>query len=293
MTTSFADKVRRLRGWEFLISVIAIVCAFTLTTSSRLHIRPIPRVVVQVDATTTIYARDPSIDLKKGAEQVPLWAAVVIYYATPLVVHVVVQWCKPIAHDSRDFFLAIVQSTALTQLATNIAKVMAGRFRPSFYDMCGWDTTVVWNGVDNLCRDAKGEAEARKSFPSGHSSGAFSTLFLLTLYLIGRNKLMAESTRAHRGAIESVLFFVALVPTFVALWVAVTRSQDNWHHYSDILAGSVIGIVSAFCAYSLNYGSMFHYKTAGMPRDAINEDKDKIPLHTQDVVELQSPRSAE
>ncbi|KAF4323265.1 hypothetical protein BBO99_00001545 [Phytophthora kernoviae] len=41
----------------------------------------------------------------------------------------------------------------------------------------------------------------------------------------------------------SLAFFFAYIPVqqpFVASWVAITRSIDNWHHYSDILAGSVI-----------------------------------------------------
>ncbi|KAF0682640.1 Aste57867_25277 [Aphanomyces stellatus] len=281
---TFADKLRQLRAWEFLVSFVVIGGVFALTFN-QLHIRPIPRIVVQVDSTTTIYARDPSIDLKKGAEQVPMWVAIVIYYTVPPLVHLLLQWRRPILHDSRDFFLTLTQSTALTQLVTNIAKSLAGRFRPSFYDMCGWDMTVVWNGVDNLCRNASGEAEARKSFPSGHSSGAFSTLFLLTLYLVGRNKLMTKSV--PRGAIEAVLFFVALVPTILALWIAITRSQDNWHHYSDILAGSVIGAVSALCAYSFNYGSMFDYKTAGVPWETLDECKTKLPSRSEDFGDAQ------
>lgn len=65
--------------------------------------------------------------------------------------------------------------------------------------------------------------------------------------------------------------FLCCVPCLAASWVAITRSIDNWHHYSDILAGSIIGAISACMAYSYNYGSIFCRKYAGMPCEAVHE----------------------
>jgi hypothetical protein len=53
--------------------------------------------------------------------------------------------------------------------------------------------------------------------------------------------------------------------------VAITRSIDNWHHYSDILAGSIIGAIAACLAYGYNYGSIFCSKNAGLPFEAVHE----------------------
>ncbi|RHY91537.1 hypothetical protein DYB37_006146 [Aphanomyces astaci] len=66
----------------------------------------------------------------------------------------------------------------MAQLATNILKITTGRFRPNFYAMCHWDSsnTTPWDGTSNLCTLAVGELEGRQSFPSGHTSCAFSTL---------------------------------------------------------------------------------------------------------------------
>ncbi|KAG9402930.1 hypothetical protein AC1031_006467 [Aphanomyces cochlioides] len=235
MATPFYQKMQRYRGWEFVTNIVVIIAVLALT-SLGLHHRPIPRVVVQLNETHVIYARDASIDLKKGKEQVPMWLAAVIFITVPVLTHALLQWLHHIHNDTRDFFLTLVTATTLTQLFTNFAKVVVGRFRPSFYDMCDWDTSIVWDGVTNLCRDSAGEKEGRKSFPSGHSSGAFSTLFLLTLYLLGRSKVLTSSVlSSERGILVSIQFFAAFIPTILAVWICITRSQDNWHHYSDIL----------------------------------------------------------
>jgi membrane-associated phospholipid phosphatase len=63
---------------------------------------------------------------------------------------------------------------------------------------------------------------------------------------------------------------LCFIPTFVAAWVAITRTTDNWHHYSDVLAGSLIGSVCAVIAYSYNYGSIFSATSAGLPRQELN-----------------------
>jgi membrane-associated phospholipid phosphatase len=89
---------------------------------------------------------------------------------------------RNISFDVRDFHLSLLTSVSLSQLLTHFMKNMTGRFRPCFYDMCQWQQlTQEWDGVTNLCTNAKGEKEGRKSFPSGHSSYAWATLFLLTV----------------------------------------------------------------------------------------------------------------
>ena len=144
---------------------------------------------------------------------------------------------RRIPHDTRDFLLSLLKSMGLSQLLTQFMKNMTGRFRPCFYEMCQWQFQKEWDGKSDLCQSAKWEKEARKSFPSGHSSFAWATLFLLTLYLLGRSRLTCDkrSESTGRGLRRSFKLFVCFVPTLLATWVAITRSIDNWHHYADIL----------------------------------------------------------
>lgn len=103
---------------------------------------------------------------------------------THVFVAYILPYCKAarvIRYESRDFLLTLVQSISLSALFTQVLKNVTGRFRPCFYDMCGWNYNVTWDGIENLCSLQNWEDEGRKSFPSGHSSFAWSTLFLLTV----------------------------------------------------------------------------------------------------------------
>lgn len=76
-----------------------------------------------------------------------------------------------------------------------------------------------------------------------------------------------------RGGRKLLKLLVCFTPSFLAAWVAVTRSNDNWHHFSDILAGSLIGIVAAAVAYHYNYGSIFCWESAGIPSQEFHSQR--------------------
>ncbi|CAI5705376.1 hypothetical protein KXD40_000075 [Peronospora effusa] len=264
---------RNYRVTEFVLSIFMYGFAFFFATIQVAQ-REIPNIEVQLNSTMSIWARDPTINQKELAQQVPMTALISVGAFAPLLINLFINYVLPkfhnvrvIAHDTRDFLLTIVLSTSMATLLTQFTKNMTGRFRPCFYDMCNWNYDVVWDGVTNLCQNPAGEKEGRKSFPSGHASFAFATMLVLTLYLLGRSSINCanRSETIMRGGRKMLKLFLCFIPTFLASWVAVTRSIDNWHHYADILAGSIIGAVSACLAYSYNYASIFHSKHAGVP----------------------------
>ncbi|KAG7390555.1 DNA repair endonuclease XPF [Phytophthora pseudosyringae] len=237
--------------------------------------RPVPSIEVEINSTSTVWSRDPTLNTKAHPEQVTTEALVFFGVTVPVAANLLMNYVLPralkvrrVPHDTRDFLLALAQSASMSELLTEFTKNLTGRFRPSFHDMCGWQYDVVWDGVANLCTDAAGDKEGRKSFPSGHASFAWSTMLVLTLYILGRSRLNCRnrSESAMRGGRKMLKLVLCFMPSFVAAWVAITRSIDNWHHYSDILAGSIIGAVSACVAYSYNYGSVFSWDSAGVPR---------------------------
>ncbi|KAF1781129.1 Phosphatidic acid phosphatase type 2/haloperoxidase [Phytophthora cactorum] len=178
---------RDYRAAEFAISVL--MYGFALFFAKiQVAQREIPNIEVQLNSTTSVWARDPTINNKEKAQQVPMIALVGIGVGAPIIVNLFINYALPkfhrvriIPHDTRDFFLTIVQSTSMATLLTQFTKNMTGRFRPCFYDMCKWNYDVVWDGVTNLCQSASGEKEGRKSFPSGHASFAFATMLVLTV----------------------------------------------------------------------------------------------------------------
>jgi membrane-associated phospholipid phosphatase len=73
-------------------------------------------------------------------------------------------------------------------------------------------------------------ADGRKSFPSGHTSWAFSGMTFLSLWFASQTgawcfhlPLPAASLRATRIG----RFALTLLPLFWAVFVAITRIQDN------------------------------------------------------------------
>lgn len=179
--------VLRYRVIEFACT--AVMFGFSLFFSLiDVFERPIPNVEVRISANNTVFSRDPSINYKKMDEQVPMAFLIGAGCGVPVLTNLFLNYVLPkvkrvrvIPHDTRDFLLSLFQSAGLSQLLTQFMKNMTGRFRPCFYDMCGWQKDIIWDGVTNLCTSAKWEKEARKSFPSGHSSFAWSTMLVLTV----------------------------------------------------------------------------------------------------------------
>ncbi|TDH73449.1 hypothetical protein CCR75_006164 [Bremia lactucae] len=278
-TAAIVQFIRNYRLLEFGSTLILYFFGVVFANID-VHERPIRGIQVRLSESTSVWSLDPTIDEVKLSEQVPLWLLQALGIGIPIATNLIVNYVLPlfghvrvIPHDTRDFLLSLFQSVALSIFLTQFIKNVTGRFRPSFYDMCGWDFDVMWDGVTNLCTDDDGEKEGRKSFPSGHASFAWASMLVLTLYLLGRSRLNSEvhSISTLQGGKKSLLLIVCCLPIVLASWIAITRCIDNWHHYSDILAGSVIGAVSATFAFSYNYGSIFSHDSAGLPLEEIRE----------------------
>lgn len=158
---------------------------------------------------------------------------------------------------------AVLVGIGISEFVTQTAKFYVGRLRPNFYAMCGFDASTLrcTNGIEM-------ETEARLSFPSGHSSLSFAGSVCLVLFLLGRCGL-GRSDRRHSfggggrsggGGDEGVAmasgrrrmaFAASFAPLLLSFWCATSRLVDNWHHPSDILAGSIVGTVSAFVSYHI------------------------------------------
>lgn len=111
------------------------------------------------------------------------------------------------AYPAKFVFLAV----AVSGIAADIVKVIAGRFRPSLYLEQGL------YGFDFFHLKA-----AMLSFPSGHTATAFALAAVIALY------------RPQW----------ALVGWGLALLVGLSRITLTMHYASDVLIGSLIGIMT-------------------------------------------------
>ncbi|CAN4121775.1 unnamed protein product [Withania somnifera] len=93
--------------------------------------------------------------------------------------------------------------------------------------------------------------EGHKSFPSGHTSWSFAGLGFLSLYLAG--KIKAFDRRGHVAKL-----CVVLLPLLMASLVGVSRVGDYWHHWQDVFAGGLIGLVVATFCYLQFFPAPYH-----------------------------------
>jgi len=100
--------------------------------------------------------------------------------------------------DVIDAFLAYILGALSCGVTVSMIKVLAGRPRPDFFNRCFpdvniYDSAAVQSKIDQVTKnfgnlicdnpDTHFVNEARKSFPSGHSSTAFSFFWFMSLYL--------------------------------------------------------------------------------------------------------------
>ncbi|KAK3591653.1 hypothetical protein CHS0354_040562 [Potamilus streckersoni] len=136
----------------------------------------------------------------------------------------------------------------LTQILGEIGKLVVGRLRPHFFDVCKPDynkidcfknnVSVYVNVGDQYCTgtDLSLLTDARKSFLSNHASTAFFGFTFFTIYL---------QVRFIWTRLEIFRLLLQSVSMVVALYVGFSRIMDYKHHWSDVLGGAVLGTMVA------------------------------------------------
>lgn len=181
----------------------------------------------------------------------PMLFWIVIF--VPTVLFVVYGVVFKSGRDTISALLGLSMSLLLNGIITNGIKLMVARPRPDFFERCFPDLTENFHGLTPLCTGEHDVImEGRKSFPSGHSSWSFAGMLFVSLYISGKLKLLSSTPRSL------IKFAVSLSPLLVALFIALSRYCDYWHHYEDVTVGSIIGSMLAFTSYFYYYPSLSH-----------------------------------
>ncbi|KAI0277703.1 PAP2-domain-containing protein [Russula aff. rugulosa BPL654] len=189
-------------------------------------------------------------------ERVPDSALYVIAFIAPLLL----QWLINLATvrswwDAHISALGLVLSLSLTGSLTQVVKITVGRPRPDVISRCNPDSGTVdpTFGLSSvaICHQSDRHIlnDGFRSFPSGHSSLSFAGLGFLSLYIAG--KLHLFDTRGHTAKT-----WLSVLPLFGAALVAISRTMDYRHHWQDVLAGSILGLVMANFAYRQYFRSL-------------------------------------
>lgn len=148
-------------------------------------------------------------------------------------------------------FMSITLSTFLVAaffngFITNFLKIYMGRHRPDFIARCDpskrapidqYVTIEVCTGnMDTIL-------EGMKSTPSGHSSTAFVGMTFFCLWVYGQ----INAYKTYGSKASKLLF--AFFPLLLAVYIALSRTEDYRHHFVDIVLGSLLGITIAYYFY--------------------------------------------
>ncbi|KAF4350992.1 hypothetical protein F8388_021699 [Cannabis sativa] len=184
---------------------------------------------------------------------VPVWAIPIYAVLLPILIFVIVYLRRRDVYDLHHSILGLLFAVVITGVLTEAIKNAVGRPRPDFFWRCfpdGIDAYDRWGDV--ICHGKASDIkEGHKSFPSGHTSWSFAGLGFLSLYLSG--KIQVFDRNGHVAKL-CITFF----PLLFASLVGISRVDDYWHHWQDVFAGGLLGLVVATFCYCQFFPLPYH-----------------------------------
>ncbi|EEF34324.1 putative lipid phosphate phosphatase 3, chloroplastic isoform X2 [Ricinus communis] len=199
--------------------------------------------------------KDMMTDLRypMKSNTVPFWAVPLYSILLPMVIFLIIYFRRRDIYDLHHAILGLLYSILVTAVITDSIKNAVGRPRPDFFWRCFPDGKDVYDQLGNvICHGDKSVIkEGHKSFPSGHTSGSFAGLGFLSLYLSGKIKVFDR-----RGHVAKLC--IVFLPLLVACLVGISRVDDYWHHWQDVFAGGLLGLVVATFCYLQFFPPPYH-----------------------------------
>ncbi|XP_075160565.1 lazaro [Haematobia irritans] len=155
-----------------------------------------------------------------------------------------------------------------TYLSTELAKNVVRRLRPHFYMACrpqlndgstcedpkNRNLFVELYYCSNRELSASQMRELYVSFPSAHSSLSFYAMLFLAFYL-------HAIWRGGRGVNRVLRHLLQFLFLSLAWFISLSRVADYWHHWSDVMAGAIMGVIYATLT-SVYVGRFLSFKTS-------------------------------
>lgn len=260
---------RKQRMYQALADFSAVVLIATVFLILFLNVNPFAR---------GFYCTDESIRFPLKADTVKLWVAglygslggvcIVIFVEVTLILT-----CETTQNRIKSCLLNCLYGVLFyalgaisTLLITEVGKHTTGRLRPNFIAVCqpDWDKINCFEIIKNVSvanyvhfkpEICKGDPflikESRLSFPSGHSSFSVYSMMFVIIYMEAR--LILRRMRFPKIILQLI--------AFVAAWHTVmSRVSDFKHHYTDVIAGSLLGMSVAVFMTVVNGKRLWDYQ---------------------------------
>ena len=131
----------------------------------------------------------------------------------------------------------------VTAIFTDLTKSLVGRLRPNFLSLCQpiqahlgqCERDPLFYIPRAVCQGDEAQVlGAQLSFPSGHTSYCFFTAVFAVLYIQSRAQWRPFASRLLAACAQCVCLLLALS-------VGLSRISDHKHHWTDVLAGAILG----------------------------------------------------
>lgn len=172
-----------------------------------------------------------------------------IFYAGFVPLLILIIWLLAYKSSNHKFnvtILGFIISIALTVFISDFIKNAVGRPRPDLIARCkpAFGTPENTFVSYTVCTETDHHLlhDGWRSFPSGHSSFAFSGLGYLALFLAGQLHVFHPNV----GLLK---FILAFAPLLSATMIAISRCEDYRHDVYDVTCGILIGISMAYYSY--------------------------------------------
>ncbi|KAF1361999.1 acid phosphatase/Vanadium-dependent haloperoxidase [Lizonia empirigonia] len=177
-------------------------------------------------------------------------------YAGAMPLGLLVGWAlaaRPGTHKAHVTLLGWLASMMLTLFLTDVVKNAVGRPRPDLLSRCkpAPGTPAHSLVTFDVCTETDHHVlhDGWRSFPSGHSSTAFSGLGYLSL-------VMAGQCHVYRPRADLARVLLALAPLLGAALIAISRCEDYRHDVYDVSVGSLLGMAVAHYTYRRYYPAL-------------------------------------
>jgi len=226
------SAIRRIRDswyhWTYIIDYFTLIVIAIPLYFFNAYAKPYHRVIIP---------NDPALMYPTQSDLVPAAVAETLAIVTVVVFSFIYQFIRPSLHDLHHSILGSVYTFVVSTWLFEIFKFFAGKPRPN------WSTYHLQNGSDSL-----------EGFPSGHATLMFGGMTFATFYLIAKFRVFQRTGvwSGHPG-----LLCLCLLPMLGAGFVAVSRTRDYHHDFTDITAGTVIGTFTGAVFYFVYFPSLF------------------------------------
>ena len=173
---------------------------------------------------------------------------------------------RPGVHKAHVTILGLFISLILTSFLTDVVKNSVGRPRPDLLARCKPASGTSQHSLVTIdvCTETDHHIlhDGWRSFPSGHSSFAFSGLGYLALCVqslcspdrdANGVRFFAGQMHVLRPRTDLARVLLTLAPLIGATLIAISRCEDYRHDVYDVTIGSILGLFVAHLIYRKYY----------------------------------------